>query len=163
MFFFFFFKQKTAYEIPKRDWSSDVCSSDLQCIDPHSNRCIVHVTSWTQPLSLWDYDADKNAFAKSIFNTEVHYPGFENLVADEVEVPGHDGTMIPLSIIHRKDLKLDGSSPAILQGYGAYGISYTPSFNIRHSIALHGVVFAYAHVRGGGEKGETRSEEHTSE
>ena len=37
-------------------------------------------------------------------------PGFENLVTEEVEVPGHDGTMIPLSIIHRKDLKLDGSA-----------------------------------------------------
>ena len=62
--------------------------------------------------------------------------------------------MIPLSIIHRKDLKLDGSAPAILQGYGAYGISYTPNFSVLHSIALHGVVFAYAHVRGGSEKGE---------
>lgn len=127
---------------------------DIDCIDRHSNRCIVFTTSWIQPTTLWDYDADKNTFAKSIFNTDVHYPGFENLVTEEVEVPGHDGTMIPLSIIHRKDLKLDGSSNAILEGYGAYGISLTPSFTIRHSIALHGVVLAYAHVRGGSEKGE---------
>jgi prolyl oligopeptidase len=126
----------------------------VNCVDRHSNRCIVFVTSWIEPTTLWDYDADKNTFAKSIFNTDVHYPSFENLVTEELEVPGHDGTMIPLSIIHRKDLKLDGSSPAILQGYGAYGISYTPTFNVRHSIALHGVVFAYAHVRGGSEKGE---------
>ena len=62
--------------------------------------------------------------------------------------------MIPLSIIHRKDLKLDGSSSAILEGYGAYGISLTPAFSVRRSIALHGVVLAYAHVRGGSEKGE---------
>ena len=96
----------------------------------------------------------KDTFTKSIFNTAISYPGFENLVTEEVEVPGHDGTMIPLSIIHRKDLKLDGSSSAILEGYGAYGISYTPGFNVRHSIALHGVVLAYAHVRGGSEKGE---------
>src|SRR4029434_91763 len=60
---------------------------------------------------------------------------------------------IPLSIVHRKDLKLDGSSPAILEGYGAYGISLTPSFSVFHSIALRGVVVAYAHVRGGSEKG----------
>jgi prolyl oligopeptidase len=84
----------------------------------------------------------------------VSYPGFENLVTEEVEVPGHDGTMIPLSIVHRKDLKLDGSASAILEGYGAYGISMTPAFNVRRSIALHGVVLAYAHVRGGSEKGE---------
>jgi prolyl oligopeptidase len=129
-------------------------SVEIECPDAHSNKCIAAATSWTQPIALWDYDADKNTLVKSIFHSDVHYPGFENLVADEVEVPGHDGTMIPLSIIHRKDLRLDGSSPAILQGYGAYGISYTPSFNVRHSVALHGVVFAYAHVRGGSEKGE---------
>ena len=102
----------------------------------------------------YDFDAQKGTFTKSIFNTAISYPGFENLVTEEVDVPGHDGTMIPLSIIRRKDLKLDGSASAILEGYGAYGISYTPAFNVRHSIALHGVVLAYAHVRGGSEKGE---------
>jgi len=56
---------------------------------------------------------------------------------------------IPLSIIHRKDLKRDCGASAILEGYGAYGISYTPAFNVRFSLALHGVVMAYAHVRGG--------------
>jgi prolyl oligopeptidase len=126
----------------------------IDCVDQRTNKCIVFTTSWLQPTTLWDYDADKNALAKSIFNTDVHYPGFENLVTEEVEVPGHDGTMIPLSIIHRKDLRLDGSSSAILEGYGSYGISYTPGFSVLHSIALRGVVFAYAHVRGGGEKGE---------
>jgi prolyl oligopeptidase len=127
---------------------------DISCPDFRTNQCIFFATSWTQPLTIYDYDADKDTFAKSIFNTPVVYPGFENLVADEVEAPGHDGIMIPVSIIHRKDLKLDGSAPAILGGYGAYGISATPGFTVLHSIALHGVVIAYAHVRGGGEKGE---------
>jgi prolyl oligopeptidase len=127
---------------------------DISCPDFRTDQCIVFTTSWIQPTTLYDFDAEKDAFTKSIFNTAVSYPGFENLVTEEVEAPGHDGTMIPLSIIHRKDLKLDGSASAILEGYGAYGISYTPAFNVRHSIALHGVVLAYAHVRGGSEKGE---------
>ena len=127
---------------------------DVNCPDFRTNQCIVFATSWTQPTTLYDFDAEKDTFTKSIFNTAVSYPGFENLVTEEVEVPGHDGTMIPLSIIRRKDLKLDGSSSAILEGYGAYGISMTPAFNVRRSIALHGVVLAYAHVRGGSEKGE---------
>jgi prolyl oligopeptidase len=127
---------------------------DVACPDWKSNQCIVFTTGWIQPWTLWDFNADKDSFAKSIFNTAVTYPGFDKLVTEEVEVPGHDGTMIPLSIIHRKDLKLDGSSNAILEGYGAYGISYTPAFNVRHSIALHNVVLAYAHPRGGSEKGE---------
>jgi prolyl oligopeptidase len=128
---------------------------DVTCPDWHSNQCIVFTTGWVQPWTLWDFNAEKDHFAKSIFNTDVVYPGFDNLVTEEVEAPGHDGTMIPLSIIHRKDLKLDGSSSAILEGYGAYGISYTPAFNVRHSLALHNVVIAYAHPRGGSEKGES--------
>lgn len=67
---------------------------------------------------------------------------------------GHDGTPIPLSIIHRNDIKLDGSSPCILEGYGAYGISFTPEFDPKFSVASRGVVVAVVHVRGGSEKGE---------
>ena len=126
----------------------------IMCPDFRTNQCIVAASSWIQPTTLYDFDADKGTFEKSIFNTAVTYPGFENLTTEEVEVPGHDGTMIPLSIIHRKDLKLDGSTPAILEGYGAYSISLEPGFSVMHSLALHGVVIAYAHVRGGGEKGE---------
>jgi prolyl oligopeptidase len=127
---------------------------DINCPDFRTDQCIVFTTSWVQPTTLYDYDAEKGTFAKSIFNTAISYPGFENLVIEEVEVPGHDGTMIPLSIVHRKDLKLNGSASAVLEGYGAYGISMTPAFSIRRSVALHGVVLAYAHVRGGSEKGE---------
>lgn len=127
---------------------------EVECPDFHTNRCIVTITSWTIPTTLYDYDGDSGSFAKSIFNTDVTFPGFENLVADEVEVPGHDGAMIPLSIIHLKGMPMDGSTPCILEGYGAYGISLTPAFSVLHSIPLHGVVMAYAHVRGGSEKGE---------
>jgi prolyl oligopeptidase len=129
-------------------------SVDISCPDFRTNQCIVYTTSWIQPTTLWDFDADHDTFAKSIFNTDVSYPGFENLVTEEVEARGHDGTMVPLSIVRRKDLKRDGSSNAILDGYGAYGISYTPGFNVRRSLALHGVVLGYCHPRGGGEKGE---------
>jgi prolyl oligopeptidase len=130
-------------------------SVDITCPDAHSNRCIVSITSWTRPTTLFDFDADAGALAKSVFNSDVVYPGFENLVADEVEVPGHDGTLIPLTIIHQKGMKLDGSSCCILEGYGCYGISLTPRFSIQTSIVSHGVVRAFAHVRGGGEKGES--------
>ena len=124
------------------------------CPDAHSNRCIVTVASWISPQTLYDIDGDKNTVTKSAFNSDVTYPGFDQLTVDEVEVPSHDGTMVPLSIIHRKDLVLDGSSSALLEGYGAYGISMTPEFSVRTSVALHNVVVAYAHVRGGGEKGQ---------
>jgi len=127
---------------------------DVSCPDWRTNRCIVDITSWTLPTTLYDLDAASETFEKSIFNTDVSYPGFENLVTEEVEAPGHDGEMIPLSIIHKKGIPMDGSNPCILDGYGAYGDSYTPYFSVMHSIAIHGVVLAIAHPRGGSEKGE---------
>ncbi len=126
----------------------------ISCPDIHGNRCLVRISSWLQPPTLFELDAQSGAVSKSAFNGDVKYPELAELIADEVEVAGHDGTMIPLSIIHRKDLKLDGSSPCILEGYGAYGISYTPHFDPKFSIASRGVVVAFAHVRGGSEKGE---------
>lgn len=124
------------------------------CPDFRTNRCIVYITSWTSPTTLYDLNGEKGTFTKSIFNTDVSYPGFETLVTEEIEVPGHDGTPIPLSIIHKKGIPLDGSSSCILGGYGAYGISAMPYFDVRRSVALRGVVLAYAHPRGGSEKGE---------
>jgi len=129
-------------------------SVEATCPDVHSNRCLITVSSWLQPPAVYDIDASTGEARKSVFNAEVSYPEMADLTVEEVEVPGHDGTMIPLSIIHRKDIKLDGSSPCILEGYGAYGISWTPGFSPRYSVANRGVVVAYAHVRGGSEKGE---------
>lgn len=126
----------------------------VSCPDWKTDRCLVDITSWTAPLKIYDYDAQKDTFVKSVFNTDVSYPGFENLVSEEVEVPGYDGTMIPLSIIYKKGLPLDGSNSCILTGYGAYGMSATPYFSILRSVAARGVVLAVAHPRGGSEKGE---------
>jgi prolyl oligopeptidase len=124
------------------------------CPDIHGNRCLITVSSWLQPPAVYEVDAATGEVRNSVFNGEVRYPEMADLVAEEVEVRGHDGAMIPLSIIHRKDIELDGSSPCILEGYGAYGISWNPEFNPRYSVANRGVVVAFPHVRGGSEKGE---------
>ena len=127
---------------------------EVSCPDWKTDLCHVVITSWTRPPTRYDYNAQKDTFAKSIFHTDVRYPELEELVAEEVEVPSHDGILVPLSIIHKKGIPLDGSNCCILEGYGAYGISYAPSFDVRISVAAHGVVRAYAHPRGGSEKGE---------
>ena len=65
-----------------------------------------------------------------------------------------DGTRIPLSVVHRRDVALDGRAPALLAGYGAYEHSSDPAFRAtRLSLLERGFVFAIAHVRGGGELG----------
>jgi hypothetical protein len=77
-----------------------------------------------------------------------------------IEIKSHDGVMVPLSIIYPKNMKMDGSNPAYITGYGGYGFSYEPRFSTRLSVLLEqGVVIAIAHVRGGGEKGEKWHEE----
>jgi prolyl oligopeptidase len=66
-----------------------------------------------------------------------------------------DGTRVPLTIVRKKGIHLDGSSPALLMGYGGYGISEQPFFRIPNRVWLDlGGVFAQASIRGGGEYGE---------
>lgn len=67
----------------------------------------------------------------------------------------HDGTEVPLTVFHRKDLAMDGTNPAYLYGYGAYGITVEASFRTSWLTWLErGYVVAIAHVRGGGLLGE---------
>jgi len=81
-------------------------------------------------------------------------PFANNLMVEEIEVAGYDGTLIPLTIIRRKDLKLNGNNVAIVNGYGAYGESIAPYFDKTYAmLANKGIVICFAHVRGGGEKG----------
>ncbi|HEX5865021.1 MAG TPA: prolyl oligopeptidase family serine peptidase, partial [Casimicrobiaceae bacterium] len=66
-----------------------------------------------------------------------------------------DGTRVPVSIVHRKDVRLDGSNATLLYGYGGYGISMAPYFSPLLRLWLdYGGVYAVANVRGGGEYGE---------
>jgi oligopeptidase B len=63
----------------------------------------------------------------------------------------HDGVKVPISVVHRKDTALDGTAPAMLYGYGSYGITVEPRFSsVRLSLLDRGIVFAIAHPRGGG-------------
>lgn len=116
---------------------------------------IIGVTSWNKPYSLYDFNAKTDQYHKSNFDEAVQYPGVENIIVKEVEVASHDGTMVPLSILYKKNTVLNGNQSCILTGYGCYGISYSPYFSIMNlALVNQGVVLAYAHVRGGGEKGE---------
>ncbi len=79
-----------------------------------------------------------------------------SLTVTITEVPSHDGTLVPLSIVHRKDLVLDGSNPTLLQGYSAYGFSTSPALVADHFAYFdRGFIRAFCHARGGGDKGET--------
>lgn len=122
-----------------------------------SNESIVVNTSWTEPFNFFQYNLANKKFSKGSFYVPANYPGIENLEAKEVEVTSYDGTLVPLSIVYDKTkFKNDGSNICLLEGYGAYGMSRPPVFDV-HKLTLlnRGVVYAWAHVRGGGEKGES--------
>ncbi len=77
---------------------------------------------------------------------------------DEVRLyaPGHDGTRIPVTLLYRKTTTLTGDKPTLLVGYGSYGATLSPTFDpARLAWLERGGVYAVAHVRGGGEYGET--------
>ena len=127
----------------------------LSVLNTRSNSCTIGITSNIRPFEDFEYDAEHNTFSPGIFNKPANYPAaYNELVCDEAEVRGHDGVMIPLSIVHKKGLKLDGSNVCSMEGYGAYGISATPFFDTRTAtLAIKGVVIAIPHIRGGSEKG----------
>ncbi len=76
------------------------------------------------------------------------------LVGERLWAVSRDGTRVPISILRRRDLPLDGSAPLYLYGYGAYGHGLAPAFGTaRLGLVERGVVYAMAHVRGGDEMG----------
>jgi oligopeptidase B len=111
--------------------------------------------SLVTPESVFDYDMNTR---KATLLKETEVPGGfnkSNYKSERVFAPAADGTKIPVSIVYRTGTKLDGSAPALLYGYGSYGYSIPPNFNSNTlSLLDRGVVFAIAHIRGGGELGE---------
>jgi oligopeptidase B len=111
--------------------------------------------SLVTPSSVFDYDM---ATGKATLMKQTEVPGgFDKAKykSERVFATAADGTKIPLSIVYRRDTKLDGTAPLLLYAYGSYGISISPSFSSnRLSLLDRGVVYAIAHIRGGGEMGE---------
>jgi prolyl oligopeptidase len=114
----------------------------------------LELVSWTKSPLWYELDPKFGRFTDTglVPSSPVDYSKIE---AEEVKAKSADGTMVPLSIIHRKGLALDGSHPTWLEGYGAYGITLDPSFSpTLLAFFERGGVYAVAHVRGGGEYGE---------
>jgi oligopeptidase B len=111
--------------------------------------------SLVTPYSVFDYDMNTG---KSILLKQTEVPGgFDrtNYKAERVFATASDGTKIPMSMVYRKGVKLDGTAPLLLYGYGSYGASIPPTFSSsRLSLLDRGVIYVIGHIRGGGELGE---------
>lgn len=111
--------------------------------------------SFTTPQSTYDYDMQTRG-QTLLKRTEV--VGGHDPAAFKVErifVRANDGAEVPVSIVYRRDLDPRGNNPLLLYAYGSYGASMPATFNLsRLSLLDRGVVYALAHVRGGGEMGK---------
>ena len=108
--------------------------------------------SYNRPATLYRYDFATQTSAvfrepKVAFDAAAYE-------VKQVFYPSKDGTKIPLFLTHRKGLKLDGSAPVLLYGYGGFNISATPAFSPSVAVWLEmGGIYAHAALRGGGEYG----------
>jgi prolyl oligopeptidase len=110
--------------------------------------------SFTAPPTIYKYDI---ASRKSTVYNTVNIPGFkaDNYESKRVFVTSKDGTKVPMFLVYKKGLKLDGNNPTLLYGYGGFNIVTAPSFSaLRMALLEQGVVYASANMRGGGEYGE---------
>jgi prolyl oligopeptidase len=122
-------------------------------VDPRVAGTTFGLTGWTHTLLYYRSDA-----ALSVVKTDLKPPSPLDATAytsREVQAPSADGALVPLSIIYRRGIKLDGSHPAYLEGYGAYGTEIFPDFETgRFAWIERGGVYAVCHVRGGGWYGD---------
>ena len=111
-------------------------------------------SSMTTPAQVFDYNMRTRA--RVLRKTQEIPSGHEAsaYVTKRVMAPAKDGETVPISLLYRKDTPLDGTSPLLLYGYGAYGITIPAGFSTTAlSLVDRGFVYAIAHVRGGKDKG----------
>jgi prolyl oligopeptidase len=107
------------------------------------------------PTTIYRYDLLTRA--SSVFRAP-SVPGYDAAAFETKQVfyPSKDGTRIPMFLVYRKGLELDGNNPTLLYGYGGFNIVVSPTFSAaRVALLEQGFVYASANIRGGGEYGET--------
>ncbi len=149
------------------DWSTQqVTESDLPfegavrgpVTDPMQAGALVGLQNWITP-ERW-YRVPPAGAVEDIALLRPSSHDTSKLMVEELKVTSFDGAQVPLSIVRRRDVSLNGSAPAWLTAYGAYGVALTPSYaGVWGAARLmplldDGGVYAVCHVRGGGEYGE---------
>lgn len=121
----------------------------------HDDKFVFYTfTSLDYPPTIFRYDI---ATQKSSVFRAPGIPGFDPANYEEKRVfyTSKDGTKIPMFLIHKKGLKLDGANPTLLYAYGGFNITMNPAFSaLRIALLEQGFVYASANLRGGGEYGE---------
>ncbi len=114
---------------------------------------LVAVESYSEPTTWFDVDLRTG---QRTLRKRKEVPGYDpgRYRSERFAVEAQDGELVPVTVVRRVDVELDGTAPCLLYGYGAYEYAFEPEFDTALASLLdRGVVFAHAHVRGGGELG----------
>jgi oligopeptidase B len=146
-------QSKQSYRIPtdESDYALFLSSN------PEFNTTTVRFNyqSMVTPSSVYDFDM--NTRERKLLKRQEVLGGYDpsRYEAKRLWAVARDGTKVPMSVVHRKGLAIDGKAPLLLYGYGSYGSSGAPTFSSnRLSLLDRGVIYVNAYIRGGGELGE---------
>jgi len=110
-------------------------------------------TNFTTPGTI--YKLDINSGVSTLYTKPNFKLNTDNFETKQVWFTSKDGTKVPMFIVHKKGIKLDGNNPTLLYGYGGFNISLTPAFSVSNMYFMEqGGVYAQVSLRGGGEYGE---------
>jgi len=122
--------------------------------DPRLPGLVLDLQGWTRARQIYQIGADGRAVNTGL-QAQGPYDAPNDIVATEVQVKSHDGAMVPMSIIHKRGIALDGNHPTLLYGYASYGNTEEPIYGVTRMAWLEaGGVFAVANPRGSGVYGE---------
>ncbi|WP_082422622.1 prolyl oligopeptidase family serine peptidase [Aquimarina longa] len=127
----------------------------IKLVGSDQNRLRVSTSGYLNPIVDYIYDISTKSFKRENLKQNIDYSEFKNLIVEEMEIPSHDGAMVPISIIRNKEIKKNGQNITLFYGYGAYGKTGGASFNSNFlTWVSEGAILVIARVRGGGHKGE---------
>ena len=131
----------------------DNAAVDLIAANDRDDQAYLQAQSFLSPTTVWLSDG----WSGSLSKVKTLPPKFDasNLVTEQFEATSKDGTKVPYFVVHRRDIRYDGSNPTLLYAYGGFEVSMTPSYSagIGKLWLERGGVYVLANIRGGGEFG----------
>ena len=126
--------------------SNDYTKSDL----------FMAIIGWTRESTWYRFDPADGGIEQVEIKPLGPFDYLDDMIVERIMVTSHDGVEVPLTILRKSSVQVDGSNPTLLFGYGAYGISMRPYYNpLMLPWFENGGVYALANVRGGGEYGDS--------
>ena len=135
----------------KLPYQAGTIKIDNQSIN--SNNLWATIDGWTKSSTRFSVNS-ANELSKIQFGASTSYVEFDDIISEQIELESHDGQLVPLTILRKENIQYNSKNKTLIEAYGAYGFMLEPYFSPMHLDWIkNGGVLAYAHVRGGGEKG----------